>query len=191
MLAFAVGLLVWAMTGGMVALRKGVAVAGAVAVAGVVVMIAAPDAAEPLRDRAENVFQFDSGTGGLRVETAETAMDDLDWANAITGLGANSFGQRHLEPTQPGVPGYLGILPLQILYDAGLIGVALLGFAFAKLKPFERERRGRALGVTAAYLVAASATSPFWFGWTWLVIALAVLTVPGRVGPGPTQPAAA
>jgi hypothetical protein len=43
------------------------------------------------------------------------------------------------------------------------------------------------MGVLVIYLTAAAATSPFWFGSTWLLIALGVLTLPGASSePAPT-----
>ena len=178
---FFLALLIWAaLGGGYIALRRVVVATLAVILVGGVVFAISPDTFDPLQRRAENLLQIGSGTGGARVAASETAIGDLGDLNFLTGLGTDSFGQRHVEPTQPDQPAYLSALPLQILYDSGVVGLALLGFAFVNLHPFAAGRRGRALGVTVVYLVTSSATSPFWFGWTWILLALAIMTIPEK-----------
>jgi len=122
-------------------------------------------------------FTLASGDGALRVQSWSVAVHDMSEQQVLIGLGTNSFGQRHFDPTLPGLdkPWYLPSLPLQTLYDAGGIAVAcviaLLLFALPK------ERRARSLGyaMAAAYLVVSMATSPFWFSFTWIFVALALL----------------
>lgn len=134
----------------------------------------------PIEGKLGNLIDIGSGsTGALRLDAADAALGDLHGGDLLVGLGANSFGQRHMDPTQPGTPWYLSILPMQILYDSGIVGVLLLGLALATLNPLRRI--GRSVGVLMIYGSAATATSPFWLGTTWLLIALAIMTRPDDV----------
>ena len=91
----------------------------------------------------------------------------------ITGLGTNSFGQRHLEPTLPSkpTPAYLANLPLSVLYDSGIVGFLLLAGVLVTSLPRGRRSRARALGLFAVFLVASLATSSLWFATTWIFLA--------------------
>jgi O-Antigen ligase len=117
-----------------------------------------------------------------RTTSADQALNDLerDPGNLVLGSGANSFGQRHADTdlSTRGGRGYIPILPLQILYDGGLVGIVLLALAVWSMRPLRRSNPGRAVGLLAIYLLASALTSPFWFGTTWVLIALAVLTRP-------------
>jgi hypothetical protein len=181
-LGFGLGLLVWGLVSGQRAARRAAKLTAAAAFVVVVVSLAAPSVASPLQARFTDLLELKSGSGHQRVDAAKTAISDLGVSNVFAGLGVDSYGQRHEDPTRPGrhIPGYLGILPLQIVYEGGIVAVILLGVALASLRPLARPGRGRALGVLAIYLSAATATSPFWFGWTWLLIALAMITRPGE-----------
>lgn len=131
---------------------------------------------EPLRTRIGQLTDLGSSTGVSRVENWRTAVDDLSLSNIVTGLGTNSFGQRHLEPTLPHdpTPAYLGNLPLQVLYDSGVVGVLLLGAAFVTALPKPRRSRARSLGLFAVFLVSSLATSSLWFATTWIFLARGV-----------------
>lgn len=108
----------------------------------------------------------------VRTDSAALALQDIRGTHYLTGLGADSYGQRHLDPTRPGgdFPGYLGILPLQLLYDGGIGAVIVVWLLFASALP--RNRRGRSLGIALGvlYFLAALATSPLWLGFTWLFL---------------------
>lgn len=125
--------------------------------------------------------QYDANVKA-RTTSADQALNDLrrDPGNLIFGSGPNSFGQRHADTDYGtrGGRGYIPILPLQILYDGGLVGIALLALAVWSLRPLRRSNPGRAVGLLAIYLLASTLTSPFWFGTTWILIALGVLTRP-------------
>jgi hypothetical protein len=179
----ALGVLVWLAFTSRQMLRYVLRGLVAAALVAALVLVLVPRGADTVSDKAANLVNFGSGNGGHRVDAAKAAISDLDGPVVVVGLGLDSYGQHHFEPTLPGqhVPAYLGILPLQILYDGGIVAVALILAAVATLKPWSRPGRARALGVLVIFTTAATATSPFWFGSTWLLIALAMITRPGGV----------
>lgn len=133
-------------------------------------------------------LDFGTTTGQVRVRSWNTAWDDLAQSGSyLTGLGTNSFGQRHLSEANPGEPDYLGSLPLAVLHDSGVVGVMLFGGAIVAFVRRASERRARlmnALFVTALFVVG-SATSPLWFGFVW--IAVAAFDTDPRAGPSPAR----
>jgi hypothetical protein len=109
------------------------------------------------------------------VQFWEAALDDLRGYDLLFGHGADSFGHRRLDPTQPGKPAYLGNLTLQVLYETGIVGTALLTATVLSLFTRRRLKDGRALSLLTLYLICASATSPFWYGTTWVLVAIAMI----------------
>ena len=181
MLGAAVGLAVWQLA--LLVQRRRVAV-GRVILLGVVFSVLyfqVPVA----RQRATDMVNFSAGTGRQRTDTWTTALNDISGTAWIVGLGTNSFGQRHLEATRPdlALPGYIGNMPLQLVYDTGLIGAVLLGSVWVSVLPQDRVRRVPAYAVSTAFLVAAIATSPLWFATTWTFAAAAHLARRSRDGP--------
>lgn len=171
------GLLIWALFGLGGDRRR---VLSALVVASLLIgsfILLAPAESSPLVAKSRDVLDFEAGNGALRVREWGTALSDLEGVDWFVGLGTNSFGQRHQDPTMPFEPrpAYLGNFPLQILYDTGFVGVFLLGSAVIALIPTKRKRMARACGAIVLFLASAIATSPFWFGSTWLIIALAVM----------------
>jgi len=65
----------------------------------------------------------DTSNMEFRLVRLRQSLADLA-ASPWIGLGANSFGQRHADPSQSFRSDYLGMLPFTVLYDAGLIGLA-------------------------------------------------------------------
>jgi O-Antigen ligase len=171
------GLAVWAVLEGKVALRRTFRslVAGAVAIAALSLLV--PSVIAPFTTKLAAATAFNSGTGQLRVESWTTVLGDIhDSTDALLGLGLNTFGQRHLDPTVPELDRayYLGNLPLEIFYDTGIVGVLLLAGAVVSMRPLRRKRPGRAVGLILVFLVCSITTSTFWFGSTWLLIAMAL-----------------
>lgn len=125
-----------------------------------------------------DVFDIDGGTGGLRYRVNNVALEEW-WtsANRLIGLGWNSFGQRHIDDTQPTllVPGYIGNLPVQIVYDAGLVGIFWVGLAVAAvmLCLVRNKRVGLLLAYAVPYLSFSIATSALWLLETWIFVGLA------------------
>jgi hypothetical protein len=175
-LALGAGFGAWAVLGGQVARRRvaTMALVAAVGVLGFYFFI--PRLAHPVAARASTLLDFRSGTGQYRATVAAIAIGDLHGLAWVTGLGTNSFGQRHLDPSlvDKPTPGYLGILPLQVVYDSGLVGAVLLGAAALTLIPKNPRRAARSVGVLVVYVACGSATSPLWFGFTWILFGVAV-----------------
>ncbi len=194
MVGLGLGLAMWAGLSGSGARLRLLRLLLAGTVVAVVIVLIAPQVAGPVSRNAAEALDFGTGTGKDRLESWRTAVADLRGFNLVVGLGTNSFGQRHLEPTLPTTPtpAYLANLPLQILYDAGIIGAALLMAVVASILTARRLRDGRALGLLVVYVVCASATSPFWYGTTWVLVAIAVLDRRSpRSTPAGTAPALA
>ena len=171
------GLVVWALFEGDVARRQALRAMVVAAAAIAILSVVAPTVARPFTTKLGAAAAFGSGTGELRLESWTQALGDIHGpADLVMGLGLNTFGQRHLDPTAPELDRnyYLGNLPLEILYDTGLVGVLLLGAAFVTMRPLRRARPGRAVGLIVIYLACSIATSTFWFGSTWLLIAIAL-----------------
>ncbi len=177
-LGFAAGLLVWAVVEGGPAARTVTKILAATLVVGVLATAVTPAATAPVRQRLGHLLDFGSGTSGDRAKIAKTALGDLGGPQLAIGLGTNTDGQRHENRTSTGRRGFLSVLPVQIVYDGGLIGAGLLVLALFTVRPISRPGRARALGALVVFGITAAATSPFWLGSTWLLVALAVMTRP-------------
>jgi hypothetical protein len=141
------------------------------------VLIAGWQSWQPLLSKFADTFDFSSGNGAYRVVIQRLALDDMQSVQTwVFGLGTNSFSQRHVDPSRPGmaVEAFLGNLPLQIVYDSGIIGLSIILFLTAALLRSSHFSVS-SLAVMSAFIVVASATSPFWFATTWIFAALAVL----------------
>jgi hypothetical protein len=171
------GLVVWALLEGKVATGRVLRSLAAAAVAIAVLSVLAPSVTAPFTKKIADAATFSSGTGQLRAQSWSTAVGDIHGAgDALLGLGMNTFGQRHLDPTVPELDRgyYLGNLPLEIFYDTGFVGVLLIVAAIATMRPLRREHPGRAVGLIVIYVICSITTSAFWFGSTWLLIAMAL-----------------
>ena len=113
----------------------------------------------------------------FRLERVPQALADLP-RSPLVGLGANTFGQRHLDPTNPGQPDHIAILALAALYEAGVLGAAglAIGFGLVLLSLLRATRRRPDRGRIAAYagalvclLVAYQATNALNFALIWLL----------------------
>jgi hypothetical protein len=116
-------------------------------------------------------------TVAFRAERIPEALADLP-NSLVVGLGANSFGQRHADPSQNGAPDHIAPLALAALYESGVLGAAGLGIGFGLvlLMLFKSSRRRVDRGTIAAYagalaslLVAYEATSALNFVLIWLI----------------------
>lgn len=148
--------------------RAAVALAAAVAV----LLAVSPQTFRPVVDKLSQIGAVNESTGARRTGAVELARQDLanEPLHLLTGFGANSFGQRHFDPSRPGerIPAYLPVFPVEVLYSGGIVSLFLLGGAFLNLLP--RRRKARSLGVAAVFLVSSLATSPFWLGSTWILV---------------------
>lgn len=141
-----------------------------------------------------SLLDTSSGTGGLRRQINQIALNEWLASDArVQGLGWNSFGQRHLDPTQPfkNLPSYIGNLPLQVLYDGGLLAAASVCVALVAVLSIQLRARNLGLVVALAlpYFLFSIATSVLWLfeTWFWIGIAWGATSwlVPKR---GPSRP---
>jgi hypothetical protein len=118
-----------------------------------------------------------SRDSSLRLHNASVAIKDLHGLSYVLGLGTNSFGQRHFDSSRPGeqIPAYLGILPLQLLYDSGVVGFFAAALLWLRAARFGRVTRSSTAAVTLAYLICSTATSVLWFSSTWIFLALPLM----------------
>jgi hypothetical protein len=116
-------------------------------------------------------------TVAFRAERIPEALADVK-NSLVIGLGANSFGQRHADPSQNGAPDHIAIMALAALYESGVLGAAGLGIGFGLilLLIFKASRRRVDRGTMAAYagalaclLVTYQATSALNFALIWLI----------------------
>jgi hypothetical protein len=124
-----------------------------------------------------NNLSLSSSDAVLRTQSWSIAWHDMGEEQIVLGLGTNSYGQRHYDPTLPGLnaPGYLSSLPFQVVYDGGGLAVLAILALFSAALPRQRRARSLAFAMAAAYLIISTATSPFWFSFTWIFLALGVL----------------
>lgn len=173
-LALVVGLAVYVLSRpGIIGRVLPLALFGALGVAGISAF--APSAFAPIFAKL-SAFSFQDQTAQYRYNSWHLALADLhDSSGWAWGMGANSFQQRHLDPTRPGenIGYYLGNLPLQMLYDTGIVGCLLLGGAGLAL--VHAGHLSRRLALMATFTAIALATSPFAFSSWWLFIALALI----------------
>jgi len=117
----------------------------------------------------------------FRLDRIQPALNDLS-TSPIIGLGADSFGQRHADPSQGGAPDHLGFLVLAVPYDSGLVGAAGFWVAIAAiLWLLLRSLRGPGatplaaayLGSIVSLLVAYQATNAIHFAINWLLLGAA------------------
>jgi ABC-type sugar transport system permease subunit len=131
-------------------------------------------ASNPIFSKLRGSLDLSSDTAQLRLGGVEEALQDMKGTAIFTGLGTNSFSQRHRNVLFADERGYLSVLPLVVLYDTGVIGALLVLGACAALSlghaaPMDR-RYARVF--LLALLITGSATNPVWFGITWVLLAI-------------------
>ncbi|MCC4248627.1 O-antigen ligase family protein [Microbacterium testaceum] len=132
-----------------------------------------PDPTNPEQQNKIGDVDFQGGTIAFRWEVAGLAAQEMTGVNLWFGNGTNTFGLRHEQPGTPGVSGHIIMLPVQVLYDGGIVGLGLLVALFVTVFVcVPRERRPVAAGLLVSYLVSATLTSMFWFAITWILIAV-------------------
>lgn len=132
-----------------------------------------PDPTNPEQQNKIGDVDFQGGTIGFRLEVAGLAAQEMKGVNLWFGNGTNTFGLRHDQPGTPGVSGHIIMLPVQVLYDGGIVGLGLLAALFiAVFVCVPRPRKPVAAGLLASYLLSATLTSMFWFAVTWILIAV-------------------
>lgn len=121
---------------------------------------------------------FSNQTATFRYDVWDTAWLDISSSgNWVFGHGTNTYGQWHYLSTDPTktTPGYLGNLPLQTLYDTGVLGVVLLlGAALSLLHGSTRKGRARRVGALVTFTLIAIACNPMFLASFWLFAGLAL-----------------
>jgi len=129
------------------------------------------DTARPAQDKLGDI-DFTGGTVGFRMAVAREAAEDIRGVHLWFGNGTNTFGLRHEQPGSPGVSGHIIMLPVQILYDAGIVGLAILSaFGVVVWRHVPWRRRPIAAALAATFIAAATLTSMFWFSVVWIILA--------------------
>lgn len=120
----------------------------------------------------------DPGNLEARLVRVRQALQDIQ-QSPILGLGANSFGQRHADPSQAFRADYLGMLPFTVLYDSGIVGLA--GFALFGLGSLLHLWRWRVPFFASAFLAALAImfasyvmTDALRLAFSWIVIGTAL-----------------
>jgi hypothetical protein len=117
-------------------------------------------------------------TLAFRLDRVPVALKDLA-RDPIIGLGANSFGQRHTDPSQlNNQPDHIAILAVAALYESGVVGTGglAIGFALILLALWRASRRFTIGPLAAAYigslvslLISYEATNAINFSLIWLI----------------------
>lgn len=152
-------------------------------VATVLVALVPTGLLENLSARFASIPDIDTGTIAFRLVRFRIAL--YEWPTSpVLGLGTNSFGQRHLDPSQNNAPDYLPNLFLATLYDIGLVGLLILLLVFGMLvwalvRVTKSGVRESALALAllcgmASLLVSYQGTNAFWFSYNWIVMAIAL-----------------
>ncbi|MDM4761507.1 O-antigen ligase family protein [Galbitalea sp. SE-J8] len=132
-----------------------------------------PDPTDPETQNKLGDIDLRGGTIGFRITVAEIAAQDITGVHLWFGNGTNTFGIRHEQPGTPGVSGHIIMLPVQVLYDGGVVGLVLLVALFGTvIAASPRRRLPAVLGVLASYAISTALTSMFWFAATWILLAV-------------------
>lgn len=146
--------------------------------------------------QSSRALAFGSTTGAQRVAEWKIAYSDIR-TSPLMGLGAVSYGQRHLVKTSYGSkPAFLGNWLVRVIYDTGLIGLGLfLAFAWPIVWPSRSVVRpsgdlasiARALVCGCVVIaVAYLATDALLLVWPWILLGLTrsarLLAVPSSAG---------
>jgi hypothetical protein len=134
--------------------------------------IASPQTEESQDSLTGKLHDFSPSSGNVEYRrlVADIAFKDMTGWRLLVGNGVDTFGQRHDDPTRAGVAGYLSSLPLQVVYDTGMVGATiLLSFMIVLLRTVRRASLPVVLGSLTAFAVTATFTSTLWFSTTWLL----------------------
>lgn len=188
--ALAVGVLVLliARTSGQVRRKVLPVTAGMAALVAAALAVGVPGTDEIANKFAQS-FDVNTPNARIRIDNNAVALADLDPTSTVLGLGTNTYGQRHVQRAPDGslVPSYVGSLPLQVLYDTGLVGLAVLTIGLVRASR-RRLRPGLGNAVLAALLTMSLSTSFFWFATTWVFLLIGCSDLVERVDPGDPSP---
>lgn len=138
-----------------------------------------------LSTRLASITDLSNYTIAFRLQIFKAALAELS-SSPILGLGTNSFGQRHFDPTNDFAPAYLPSLFLVTLYDVGIVGFLLLLGTFgiivwALVQITLKDRYGwrgvfaiALLSGLVSLFVSYQGTNAFWFSYNWIIMAIAL-----------------
>lgn len=135
---------------------------------------------ESLLWKVSNIFTANDGTGLYRIRTWDIAFHDLNnSANGwLTGLGVNSYPQRHPIDITNVTEGYVGNVWVSTIYDSGIIGLILFASTLVLMWLRSPDRLG-ALPLFATLAISFTFTNGFWMLFPWIYLAL--VSVESRV----------
>lgn len=122
-------------------------------------------------DRAEDMFNFATGTGAFRLITWEIAAEEIARDGILFGHGYNAFPQSHENFITGSGQLYLGFFWLALLYDAGLLG--FLSFLFAFILIWRSGAKGSYI-LFLSFIALSISTNPTWYAFPWVLAILAV-----------------
>lgn len=125
----------------------------------------------PIADRFARLGDLDSGTAAFRIGSWETAWADVSRLNLLTGLGVNSFTQRHRLAVELKQTDYLSNAWLAQIHDVGILGAICLVVALFFIW-LSTARRRSAFGFFLAFVITSAFTSALWFAFPWLFMGL-------------------
>lgn len=126
--------------------------------------------------RLEELFDFESGTGGFRMRTWQIAVEEIARDGMLLGHGYNGFTQSHESSITGDGRLYLGLLWLALLYDGGIF--AFLLFVTAFVLCWRLAGRKAAL-FFLAFIAVSTSTNPTWYAFPWVLMALVLREVGG------------
>jgi hypothetical protein len=135
---------------------------------------------EALGQRVHSLFAISTGTGRSRTSSVSIALSELaESRNWLEGLGYNTFPQRHTNALASNGQYYLGVFPVALIYDSGILG--LIGFLAAYMTLWARAIRLLGWRVHPLFVSLAwvsLTTNEFWFAYPWMAIALLICPAP-------------
>lgn len=143
------------------------------------------------------VLQPITDTVEFRLDRIPTALEDLV-RDPLLGLGANTFGQRHIDVSQgPNSPDHIAILAVAALYESGIVGSVGLAVGFllilfalwrASRSPSTTAMAAAYLGSLISLLVAYQATNALNFALIWFLAGAGLATAFGSHARQENQP---
>ncbi|GAA4187243.1 hypothetical protein GCM10022288_11950 [Gryllotalpicola kribbensis] len=123
--------------------------------------------------RLDSLQNLDSGTGALRLSTANVAVADLNTLHGwFSGFGYNAFPQHHDTGVTSYATPYLALLWLALFYDSGFVGA--VPFILGYLLLWGGTARARSTWFFLVFALASTTTNIIWFAFPWVAGALLV-----------------
>jgi len=135
-------------------------------------LVSSTDGAGAVVGKINSFFDFGSGTGAFRSLSWRIAIEDIQMLESwFSGLGTNSFVQRHADLVDSARIDYLSNAWIAQLYDTGVLGLVALIAAFIVLW-LTSTRRPAAFPLFASIALTSALTNNLWFAFPWAFMAL-------------------